>query len=140
MSQEVIAKSKRFGLVALAKNIITQQKKEIAQMQKWRKEWYPNASATPIMWHAAMNHEMAMTPEHQQMMQMSMSLGKADADFDLRFLNAMIPHHEGAVVMGKDLLKKSNRPELQKLAKAIISSQQNEIDAMVKSRQRWYGK
>ncbi len=140
MSQEVIDKSKRFGLVALAKSIITEQTKEIAQMKKWRKEWYPNASATPMMWHAAMNHEMAMTPEHKQMMQMSMSLGKADREFDLRFLNAMIPHHEGAVTMGKDLLQKSKRPEMQKLAKSIISSQQNEIDAMNQSRKRWYGK
>jgi uncharacterized protein (DUF305 family) len=140
MSQEVIDKSKRFGLVSLAKSIIVEQTKEIAQMKKWRKEWYPNASATPIMWHAEMNHEMTMTPEHKQMMQMSMSLGKADKEFDLRFLNAMIPHHEGAVTMGKDLLQKSKRPEMQKLAKSIISSQQKEIDAMNQSRKRWYGK
>jgi uncharacterized protein (DUF305 family) len=50
----------------------------------------------------------------------------------------MIPHHEGAVVMAKDLLQKSKRPELQKLAKAIITSQQTEIDQMKKWRQTWY--
>ena len=30
---------------------------------------------------------------------MSMSLGPADADFDLRFIDAMTPHHQGAIVM-----------------------------------------
>ena len=124
MAQEVLQKSKRPELIKLAKGMIADQKKEIAQMQQWRKQWYPKASATPIMWHAAMNHEMAMTAEHKQSMMMSMSLGKADAGFDRRFLDAMIPHHQGAVTMGQDLLKKSKRPEMKKLAQNIIKSQQ----------------
>jgi uncharacterized protein (DUF305 family) len=140
MSQEVLAKSKRPELTKLAKSIITEQKKEIAQMQKWRKQWYPKASAEPIMWHAEMNHEMPMTAAHKEMMQMSMPLGKADANFDLRFLDGMIPHHEGAVTMARDLLKKSKRPDMQKLGKSIIASQQKEIDLMKQWRKQWYGK
>ena len=139
MAQEVLKKSKRPELIKLAKGIITEQKKEIAQMQQWRKQWYPKASATPIMWHTAMNGEMAMTAEHKQSMMMSMSLGKADAGFDKRFLDAMIPHHQGAVTMGKDSLQKSTRPEMQKLAQSIITSQQSEIDLMTQWRQKWYG-
>jgi uncharacterized protein (DUF305 family) len=72
-------------------------------------------------------------------MMMSMSLGKADAGFDKRFLDAMIPHHQGAVTMGKDSLKKSTRPEMQKLAQTIITSQQSEIDMMTQWRKKWYG-
>jgi uncharacterized protein (DUF305 family) len=138
MAKDVLTKSKRPELIKLAKTIISDQKQEIAQMQKWRKQWYPKASATPMMWHAAMNGEMAMTAEHKQMMQMNMSLGKADAGFDRRFLDAMIPHHQGAVTMGKDALEKSKRPEMQKLAKNIISSQQKEIDMMTEWRNKWY--
>ena len=89
------------------------------------------------MWHAAMNHEMAMTAEHKQSMMMSMSLGKADAGFDNRFLDAMIPHHQGAVTMGQDLLKKSKRPELKKLAQNIIKSQQLEIAQMTQWQKEW---
>ncbi len=139
MAQEVIQKSQRPELVKFAKNIITEQKKEIAQMQQWRKKWYPKVSATPMMWHSEMNHEMAMTDEHKQSMMMSMSLGTADAGFDKRFLDAMIPHHQGAVTMAQDSLQKSKRPELQKLSKNIISSQQSEIDLMTQWRQKWYG-
>jgi uncharacterized protein (DUF305 family) len=139
MAQEVLQKSKRPEVIKLAKSIITEQKKEIAQMQQWRKQWYPKASATPIMWHTEMKHEMAMTPEHKQSMMMSMSLGKADAGFDKRFLDVMIPHHQGAVTMGKDSLQKSTRPEMQKLAQSMIKSQQSEIDLMTQWRQKWYG-
>jgi uncharacterized protein (DUF305 family) len=139
MAQEVLEKSKRPELIKLAKGIITDQKKEIAQMQQWRKQWYPKASTTPIMWHAAMNHEMTMTAEHKQSMMMSMSLGKADAGFDIRFLNAMIPHHQGAVTMGKDLLLKSKRPQLKKLGQSIIKSQQAEIDLMTQWQKEWSG-
>jgi uncharacterized protein (DUF305 family) len=137
MAQEVLEKSKRPELIKLAKNIIAAQNKEIVQMKQWRKQWYPNASAIPVMWHAAMNHEMPMTTEHKQAMMMSMPLGKADAGFDRRFLDAMIPHHQGAVTMGQDLLLKSKRPQMKKLAQNIIKSQQAEIDLMTQWQKEW---
>jgi uncharacterized protein (DUF305 family) len=137
MAQEVLEKSKRPELIQLAKGIITDQKQEIAQMKQWRKQWYPKASATPIMWHTEMNHEMAMTPKHKESMMMNMSLGKADAGFDVRFLDAMIPHHQGAVTMGQDALLKSKRPQMKKFAQNIIKSQQAEIDLMTKWQKEW---
>jgi uncharacterized protein (DUF305 family) len=138
MSKEVLKKSKRPELIKLAKSIISEQQKEIIQMQQWRKQWYPKALATPTMWHAEMNHEMPMTAAYKEMMQMNVSLGNADATFDKRFLDAMIPHHEGAVTMAKDALTKSQRPELQKYAKSILTSQQQEIDTMTQWRTKWY--
>jgi uncharacterized protein (DUF305 family) len=140
MAQAVIQKSKRPELISFAKGMIAEQQKEISQMQQWRKQWYPKASATPMMWHAEMNHEMSMTAEHKQSMMMSMSLGNADAEFDRRFLDGMIPHHQGAVTMAKDALQKSKRPGLQQLSQNIIKSQQSEIDRMTQWRQKWYGK
>jgi anthranilate/para-aminobenzoate synthase component II len=82
MAQEVLRKSKRPQLIKLAKGIITEQKLEIVKMQKYRERWYPTASATPIMWHAEMNHEMAMTPAHKQSMMMSMSFHNESCRFD----------------------------------------------------------
>jgi uncharacterized protein (DUF305 family) len=73
---------------------------------------------------------MPMTTEQISAMRMDMDLGAADAGFDQRFLAAMIPHHEGAIVMAQDLLAKSTRPEMKKLAQDILTSQQAEIDQM----------
>jgi len=81
---------------------------------------------------------MAMSPEQMQAMMMKGDLGAADAEFDLRFLNAMIPHHEGAITMAKDVLSKSKRPEIKKLAQDILTSQQKEIDQMKEWRKAWY--
>jgi uncharacterized protein (DUF305 family) len=85
-----------------------------------------------------MGHMMAMSPEQMQAMMMKGDLGAADAEFDLRFLNAMIPHHEGALVMAKDVMSKSQRPEMKQLAEEILTSQQKEIEQMQQWRQGWY--
>jgi uncharacterized protein (DUF305 family) len=122
----------------LAQDIIAAQKKEIAQMKQWRTTWYPNTDQTPMAWSAEMGHMMAMSEDMEQSMMMSMDLGKADADFDLRFIDAMIPHHEGALVMAKDALGKTKHPEIEKLSQDILSSQQQEIEQMKQWRKDWY--
>ena len=137
MAEDVLKNSQRPELKKLAQEIIQAQKKEIAQMGEWRKAWYANADEKLMMWHAESNHMMAMTPEFRRNMVMSTDLGRADDKFDLRFLDAMIPHHEGALVMAKDAIAKSKRPEVQKLAQEILSSQQAEIDQMQQWRKSW---
>ncbi len=138
MAKAVLKNSQRPELKKLANEIIQAQEKEIAEMKKWRKAWYPNVSDTPMAWHKEMNHMMPMTAEQRTTMRMDLDLGKAGQDFDLRFINAMIPHHEGAVVMAEDAIAKSKRSDITKLAKGIISSQQAEIDQMKKWRKDWY--
>ncbi|MEG4144950.1 DUF305 domain-containing protein [Microcoleus sp. Pol12B5] len=138
MAQDVLKQSKRPEMKKLATDIIAAQNREINQMKEWRKTWYPKASSTPMAYHGPMGHMMAMTPEQMQSMMMSMDLGAADAQFDLRFINAMIPHHEGALVMAQDALKKSKRPEMKKLAQEILTSQKQEIQQMKQWRQAWY--
>jgi uncharacterized protein (DUF305 family) len=139
MANEALQKSQRPEIKALAEAIIKAQDREINDlMRKWRKAWYPNVSDDPVAWHAQMGHSMTMSSEQRQSMMMSMDLGAADAQFDLRFLNAMIPHHEGAIVMARDALSKSQRPEIKQLANNIITSQQAEIDQMQQWRKSWY--
>ena len=84
------------------------------------------------MYHAEMGHMMPMSADMQSAMMMDMDLASADDEYDLRFINAMILHHEEA-------LAKSSRPEMQELAEAVIASQQVEIDHMTQWRQDWYG-
>jgi uncharacterized protein (DUF305 family) len=134
MAEEALTKSQRSEMKKLAQDIIAAQKQEIEQLKQWRINWYPNAARTPMAWNPEMGHMMAMSEDMEQSMMMSMDLGQADADFDLRFIDAMIPHHEGALVMAKDASSKTNRPEIEKLSQDILTSQQKEIDQMKQSR------
>ena len=140
MAKEAQQKSKRPEIQKLAANIIKDQDKEIAQMKQWRKAWYPKASDKPMAYNAQTSQMMAMSSEQKKGMMMSQDLGAADADFDLRFLNAMLPHHEGAVTMAKEVLGKTKRPEVKQLAKAIVTSQEAEIKQMKDWRKAWYKK
>jgi uncharacterized protein (DUF305 family) len=106
-------------------------------MKQWRKSWYAKASDTPMAWSPEMGHMMAMSASQKQGMMMSQSLGAADAGFDVRFIDAMIPHHEGALVMAKEILDKSKRPDIKKLAQDIIASQQVEIKQMQGWKKAW---
>ncbi len=138
MARDALQKSRRPEIKKLAQDIIAAQDREIRQMKQWRKTWYPNVSDTPMAYDPAMGHTMPMTPEQRQNMMMSSNLGAANAQYDLRFINQMLPHHEGALVMARDALQKSKRPEIKALAEAILSSQQQEIDQMKQWRKQWY--
>jgi uncharacterized protein (DUF305 family) len=50
-------------------------------------------------------------------------------EFDRLFLQGMIKHHEGAIVMAKDVATSMNK-EVADLSAAIISAQELEIAAM----------
>jgi uncharacterized protein (DUF305 family) len=138
MAKEVLNKSQRPEMKKLAQDIIAAQNREINQMKQWRESWYPKAPSTPMAYHAQMGHMMPMTPEQIQSMMMSMDLGAANAEFDLRFINAMIPHHQGALVMAQDALRKTKRTEMKQLSQNILTSQQQEIDLMNSWKKAWY--
>lgn len=138
MAREAQEKSKRPEIKQLASNIIKAQKQEIAQMKQWRQAWYPQASEQPVAYGGANKSVVPMSAKQHATMMMSEDLGAADAQFDLRFINAMIPHHEGAVTMAKDALNKSKHSEIKQLAQDIITSQQAEIEQMQQWRKAWY--
>jgi uncharacterized protein (DUF305 family) len=139
MAKEALQKSQRPEVQQLAQAIIDAQDKEISQMKEWRKTWYSTMADTPMMYDAGMGHMMPMTDEMRNSMMMSGDLGAADDQFDLRFINAMIPHHQGAVDMANQATEKSDRPEIKQLSQDIISSQQQEIAQMEQWRKQWYG-
>jgi uncharacterized protein (DUF305 family) len=139
MAEDAQQNSTRPEIQTLASDIIAAQETEIAEMQAWRQAWYPDAPADPVMYHAEMGHMMPMSEDMMSAMMMDMDLGTADDEYDLRFINAMIPHHEGALTMAQEALTKSSSPEVQELAEAIIASQQVEIDQMTQWQQDWYG-
>ncbi len=138
MAEAALQNSQRPEVKELAQNIIAAQEGEIAKMQQWRQAWYPDASAEPVMYDAGMGHSMMMSDEMQSGMRMDGDLGKADDEFDLRFINGMIPHHDGALVMAQQALKNSDRPEIQQLSNDILRTQEAEIDLMKQWKKDWY--
>lgn len=82
----------------------------------------------------SMDHSMG-----SMMDSMSAALsGKTGDEFDKAFLDEMVVHHEGAVVMARQVLATSKRPELITLANDIIEAQTKEIGMMKGWRQAWF--
>lgn len=63
----------------------------------------------------------------------------ASVDPDLAFIDSMIPHHEGAVVMAEMALEQAEHQELKDLAQEIIDAQESEITQMREWRSEWFG-
>ena len=134
MAKDAQQKANRPELKKLAESIITGQQKEIDQMKEWRATWYgantPNgmANADEMMKNMSMMNDM-----------MVKHLGQKDADYEDRFVDMMIPHHEGAIRMAEDAQSKATHPEIRKMALSIIGAQKKEITQMEQWRKRWYG-
>jgi len=139
MAKEAQQKSQRREIKSLARNIIIAQNREENELlRKWRSAWYPQAPEEPVAYGGQEKSTVPMSKELQQNMTMAMDLGSANAQFDLRFMDAMIAHHQGAIGMAQDALKKSKRPQIKQLSQEIVKSQQAEIDQMKQWRQAWY--
>lgn len=123
MANQALEQAERQEIKDLANAIITAQEAEITQLRQWRQEWYPNLAETTGMGMAMGDMEVATGPE----------------PFDQRFIQAMIPHHEAAVMMARDALQNAERQEIKDLAQAIITAQEGEIAQMRQWLQDWYG-
>ncbi len=58
---------------------------------------------------------------------------------DRNFIDAMVPHHQGAIDMANVALENAEHPEILQLAQNIISTQQAEIDQLKAIKQREFG-
>ena len=68
--------------------------------------------------------------------QMVMENGKYS---DERFIDAMVPHHQGAIAMAKVALKNAEHEEIKQLSRNIISSQQAEIEELKSIKKEEFG-
>ncbi len=98
----------------LLENIVTAQEKEIADMKSWYQAWYgvpyqPSGNYKPMM------------------RDLSKLNGK---DIDKAFLEDMVMHHMGAIMMAQSVQSYIEHDEIRSLTKAIISSQTEEITQM----------
>jgi len=69
--------------------------------------------------------------------QMSRQMVAPDGEYsDAAFLDAMVPHHQGAVEMAKVALVNAEHEEIRTLAREIIDGQQTEIERFGQIRER----
>lgn len=132
MAKLALERSKREEIKTLATAIIDSQTKENEDMRIWYKDWF--GRDVPKVDTGMMGGGM--------MSQRGMHMGGEEditalrnaADFDKAFLEAMIPHHQMALMMVRMLEAGSNRSEMLQLAENITNSQSKEIAQM----QVWY--
>lgn len=98
----------------LAENIIAAQEREIADMKQWYETWY--------------NTPYVDKGTYEPMMRdLSILSG---AELDKVFLEDMVHHHMGAIMMARSVEPFIEHEELRTLTEAIIRTQSEEIQTM----------
>ncbi len=118
MAEDVVKNTKRSELRNMGEDIITAQRKEIDDLYAWKKVWFDDSNVVTKI--------------------EGVNLGAYDKNYDLRFLNAMVKHHEDAVAMSQKILGNSTRNEILDLGNAIVINQTREINQMRSWRSSWF--
>lgn len=119
------------GVGSLAKEIWNDQSLEIKAMGQWRKAWYPDAPVYPVTYLPggdpnSMSGVTRMTAAQIAGMRMMESI-PTKSNRVTWFLEGMLQHHGGALIMAHDALRKSTNPTILRLARNIIIAQRREI-------------
>ena len=130
-------------LRTLAIDIMLTQTTQRGVFMGWLQQWnLPQASSRPRMaWMREHDHAVsgsqpggASAPERMMGMATADELARLRAargvDAEVLFLQLMIRHHEGGVMMAKAILAESTREEVVAMARSIDESQTGEIAAM----------
>ena len=104
----------------LAASITRSQTAEIAQMRGIDAGLAKSGVAVGNL--QMSDHEMGMSMTAEQL--------RGAKPFDKKFIELMVPHHQGAVEMSKVEIEQGSHPELKALAQKIIRDQEKEIAAM----------
>lgn len=118
MAKQAIQSSKRPEIVQLGKDIIQADEASIKELYQWKKSWFNNTKE--IVNYTKIN------------------LGQADNNFDLRFINALIAHHDEAINNAKEIRTKTTRNEILNLADSVIQGLTASKNSLIEFRKNWY--
>jgi uncharacterized protein (DUF305 family) len=111
-------------VLALAKAIAAAQDPEIAEMTALLDGWGEPIAMDEGMDHSGMMSGMLTVEELDALSALR------GADFDRKWLESMIAHHEGAIEMADDVLADGESPAVRDLAERIVAAQADEIAQM----------
>ncbi len=119
------------GVGALGQSIWREQAREIRAMGLWRKAWYPQAPVYPVALVPggdpnSLSDLTRMSSAQIEGMRM-MGAGPTRENRVVWFLEGMIAHHGGALMMAHDALAKSTNPTIRRFAREVIMAQRAEI-------------
>lgn len=118
LAEQLGKNTARPEMKTLSQNILNDEPKAIAELYSWKKDWYGDTKSVrdPIV----------------------ANLGPAGNTFDLRFLNAIIAHHEAGIVMTKETRLKSSRAQILDNANAVEAFLSNGLETLKGLRTTWY--
>ncbi len=115
---EQAQQSQRQEVSSLAADILSNEPALIQELYDWKKNWYRDTRSV-------------RDPSVAR-------LGAVDATFDLRFLNALIAHHQAGIEMTKDIRAKSGRSEIINNADAVEQFLSSTLPMLQGWRRAWY--
>lgn len=136
MATLALTKATRPEIKTLAEAVIRDQNKEIGDMRGWYKDWFQTEVPRGDSFRMG-GGMMSGSGMHMGGKEDMQTLENAN-DFDKAFIEAMIPHHQLAVMMAQMLRSGTNKSEMLSLSNNIIESQSKEIQEMQEWYKSWY--
>ncbi len=118
MAEQATKYGQRQEIKDLGAAILKDEPAAIKELYDWKADWYQD--------------------KRQVRDPYPVKLGAGDDKFDLRFLNALIAHHQAGVEMTKEVRLKSSRTEVLNNADAVEAFLNNGIDMLKAWRNQWY--
>lgn len=118
LAEQASESAKRTEIKDLAKDILAGEPKLIDELYSWKEDWYGDSrkARDPIV----------------------ANLGPSDEKFDLRFLNALIAHHEAGIEMTREARTKSSRAKVLDNADAVEAFLTKTLETFKTWRLEWY--
>ncbi|WP_338889432.1 DUF305 domain-containing protein [Rhodococcus sovatensis] len=112
-------------VLSLASAIEAAQQPEMDQLTAWLTEWGQPAPAAGM---GGMDHSSGSGMMTQE--DMGGLMAASGPEFDRQWLTMMIAHHRGAIEMANTEISDGSNLDAQQMARAIVDTQQQEIEAM----------